>query len=402
MPSPPSHARDRGGVRTPGTTTPEGAGGHSIEVLYDRAPCGFLSTTPDGTIVTANGTFLAWTGFERDELVGRRTFADLLTAGGRIYHETHYAPMLHMHGEAREIALDVVGRDGRRLPALVSSVVERGAGGEPVVVRTAVFDATDRRAYERELLQAKDRAEASEAKAQALARTLQRTLIPPEAPMVPGLDVASAYRPAGAGDEVGGDFYDIFEIGEGDWVVAVGDVCGKGAEAAVVTALARYTIRAAAVRHAGPAEILRTVNDVLRRDETDRFCTVGLLRLRRLGTSWTCTVSAGGHPLPLLTRADRVPHTIGRHGSLLGLFDLVHLHEEHTVLGPGDSVVVFTDGVPEGRRAKELYGDERLSASIVSHAGSAASLAEGLLEDVLAFQAGDPRDDIAIVAVQVP
>ena len=82
------------------------------EALYDRAPCGYLSTTPDGTIVKVNGTFLTWTGYRRSDLVGRKRFAELLTAGGRIYHETHYAPMLQMQGIARQIALDIVLADG--------------------------------------------------------------------------------------------------------------------------------------------------------------------------------------------------------------------------------------------------------------------------------------------------
>src|SRR6185312_12851732 len=120
----------------------------------------------------------------------------------------------------------------------------------------AVFDATERRAYERELLRAKRRAEESEAHATDLARTLQQTLIPPAPPEIPELDIAAAYRPAGAGDEVGGDFYDIFELASGSWVIALGDVRGKGVQAAVVAALARHTIRAAAVRASQPSEVL--------------------------------------------------------------------------------------------------------------------------------------------------
>src|SRR5215212_8745163 len=135
------------------------------EQLYERAPCGYLSTTPDGGIVKVNETFLALTGYRRDDLVGKRTFASLLTGGGRIYHETHYAPMLRMQSSARGIALDLVAADGRRLPVLVNSVLARDDDGRPVVVRTAVFDATERREYERELLRAKQRAEASEARA---------------------------------------------------------------------------------------------------------------------------------------------------------------------------------------------------------------------------------------------
>jgi sigma-B regulation protein RsbU (phosphoserine phosphatase) len=261
------------------------------EVLYDRAPCGYLSTTPEGSIVKVNQTFLTLTGYERQDLVGRRQFVQLLTAGGRIYHETHYMPMLQMQGSAREIALDIVRADGTRLPVLVNAVLERDANGHPSVVRAAIFDATERREYERELLREKARAEASDVRSRALARTLQQTLIPPLPPEVPGLDVSAVYRPAGDGEEVGGDFYDIFQIAADEWVVAIGDVCGKGADAAVVTALVRYTIRAAAVRLSSPAAALAVVNEVMLRHSTERFCTAAMLRLRRESSD------AGGRPI---------------------------------------------------------------------------------------------------------
>lgn len=372
------------------------------EALYERAPCGYLSTTPDGTIIKVNRTFLTWTGYERDDLVGRRTFAELLTPGGRIYHETHYAPMLHMQGRAREIALEIVRPDGQRLPVFVNSVLERSPSGDPVVVRTAVFDATERRSYEEELLRAKQRAEESEARARLLVRTLQQTLIPAEPPDVPGLDVAACYRPAGTGDEVGGDFYDVFQVGPGDWVVAVGDVRGKGVDAAVVTALARYTIRAAAVRHPDPHQVLQTLNDVLLRDGTDRFCSVAVVRLRQSATTWTATLSCGGHPLPILRRDSEAPAAVGRHGMLLGVFEATNFHDAEIPLGPGDALVLYTDGVTEARREREFFGESRLQACISCSAGGARSLADGILDEVLQFQAGNARDDIVVVALSVP
>src|SRR3954453_11288699 len=274
------------------------------ERLYERAPCGYLSTTPDGTIVKSNATFLDLTGYRREELVGRRTFAELLTPGGRIYHETHYAPMLRMQEAVGELALAMVCAHGERLPVLVNPALERTPEGAPRVVRIAVFDATHRREYERELLRAKQRAEQSETRAQALARTLQATLIPPSAPVVPGLDMSAGYRPAGDGEEVGGDFYDVFQISDGDWVVALGDVCGKGVEAAVVTALVRYTLRALTVQLDAPSAVLHSLNDVLLEQGSDRFCTVVLVRLRHDGDAWSATISAGGHPLPLHLATD--------------------------------------------------------------------------------------------------
>ncbi len=373
----------------------------NAEKLYEQAPCGYLSTTPDGLIVKVNQTFLALTGYTRDDLVGRRTFADLLTVGGRIYHETHYAPMLQLQGHAREIALELVQADGGRLPVLVNSVLERLDDGAPAVVRTAVFDATERRAYERELLQAKRRAEESEAHATDLARTLQKTLIPPAPPQIPGLDIAAAYRPAGTGDEVGGDFYDIFELSDGSWVIGLGDVRGKGVQAAVVAALARHTIRAAAVRAGRPSEVLRVLNTVLLQGDVDRFCTSVVLFLRRIDNVWHAIVSCGGHAPPLLVRSQKDLSAFGEPGTLLGVVDDPAVVDTAVTFKPGESLVLFTDGVTEGRRGREFFGEARLEAAVAANRGAAQSIVDGVLDDVLAFQGDYPRDDIAIVVVGV-
>jgi phosphoserine phosphatase RsbU/P len=373
------------------------------QTLYDRAPCGYLSTTPDGTIIKANATFLGLTGYARQDLVGRKRFVQLLTAGGRIYHETHYAPMLRMHGNAREIALELVCKDGRRLPVLINSVLERDDFDDPIVIRTAIFDASHRRQYEEELLREKNRAEASEARAIALARTLQQTLIPPHVPDIDGLEVGGEYRPAGDGSEVGGDFYDIFQAGDDDWVVVIGDVCGKGVEAAVVTALARYTLRAAAVQDPSPAHALTVLNAALLGADTDRFCTAAVLRLRRYDGQWHVWSCVAGHPLPLHVSPTGVVTPIGEAGSLIGVLDDVVLAESSAPLAPGDALLVYTDGVSEGRsRSGEFFGDARLFAHLTQASGSAGDIAAALLADVLGFQDGIARDDIAIVSLRVP
>jgi len=374
----------------------------ALGLLDDRAPCGYLSTTPDGLVVRVNETFLAWTGLRREDLVGRRRFVDLLPVGGRIYHETHYAPTLRMQGTAREIALEIVCADGSRLPVLVNSVLDRDADGTPVVIRTAVLDATERRRYEQEVLAAKRRAEESEARALQLAQTLQQTLIPPTPPHVPGLDVAAAYRPAGDGRYVGGDFYDVFQVATDDWVVVLGDVQGKGAEAAAVTALARHTVRAASVEHDAPRDVLRTLDEALRRADTDRFCTVVVARLRRTDHRWRATVACGGHPLPLLRRRGRRPATVGQHGPLLGLLPAPTFTDTEVPLHPGDALVLFTDGVTEGRRRRgEFYGNDRLETVVDRHRGCAADVTDAIMADLMGYQAGDARDDIAVVTVAV-
>jgi sigma-B regulation protein RsbU (phosphoserine phosphatase) len=339
------------------------------------------------------------TGHGRAELLGRR-FADLLTVGGRIYHETHYAPMLHMSGTAREIALDVRHADGHPLPVLVNAVADRDPDGRVEVIRVAVFDATHRRRYERELLRAKQEAEASEAHAQALARTLQQTLIPPQPPTVPGLDIAAAYRPAGDGTEVGGDFYDVFRVGGGDWVVTVGDVCGKGASAAVITALARYTLRAATMDSASPAAALRRLNDVMLQSGTDRFCTVVVLRLRRDDTGWSATIATGGHPLPLLRRADGSIDCAGAQGVLIGVLPEPEVTDRVVRLDPGDLLVAYTDGLPEARRGTEFLGDERVRSLVGGAGPSAGEVVDTLLGAAIGFQGGLTRDDIVVLALR--
>lgn len=130
----------------------------SAEELYEHGPCGYLSTTPDGAILTANHTFLAWTGYTREAVVGRRLQA-LLTAPGAIFYDTHFAPLLRMQGFANELAFDLVRADGAQLPVLLNSSLKKDSNGEPLLIAIAVFDATDRRAYERELLQARRSAE---------------------------------------------------------------------------------------------------------------------------------------------------------------------------------------------------------------------------------------------------
>lgn len=131
----------------------------SAEELYEQAPCGYVSTDPDGLILKINETLLGWIGYERAELVGVASFPALLTTAGKIFYDTHFALLLRMHGVANEIALDLACKDGQRRPALLSAVQKRTDDGTPVLNRITVFDAAERRRYERELLAARRRAE---------------------------------------------------------------------------------------------------------------------------------------------------------------------------------------------------------------------------------------------------
>jgi sigma-B regulation protein RsbU (phosphoserine phosphatase) len=374
-------------------------------LLYDRAPCGYVSTAPSGRIVKTNETFRTWTGYSAEELAAK-TFADLLTVGGRIYHETHYSPMLSLQGAVREIALELVRRDGSRLPVLVNARLDSDDSGAPQVVRIAVFDATERRKYEIELLRAKERAEASEERARALARTLQSSFVPPSVPEVPGLEGAGAYRPAGDGTVVGGDFYDVFPVTSDEWVVVLGDVCGKGPAAAVVTSFVRDSIRVLTVSEPSPARVLAQLNELLlRHGSGNRFCTLVLLRLVRQGPCWRAVVSVGGHPPPVVLRRGEEPAFAPFRGFLVGAFAEAAFTEDELMLHPGDGLVLYTDGITEARVGPSLFGDQAVLESLRSSGrGGSASMADvvgTLVGAALDFQAGDAQDDIAAVGLRV-
>jgi sigma-B regulation protein RsbU (phosphoserine phosphatase) len=375
---------------------------HDAETLYQQAPCGYLSLDADGMVVKVNQTFLTWTGYTREELEGRRRLSELLNVGGRIYYETHFAPMIRLQGSAREIALEVVSAGGVSLPVLVNAVLERDPEGAPRAIRVAVFDATERREYEQELLRARRSAEESGARALALARTLQQTLIPPSPPELPGRGVSAVYRPAGDGSEVGGDFYDVFQVAEDDWVMLLGDVSGKGVEAAVVTSLIRHSLRGISVTVEDPSEALGRLNAILRAHPTERYCTVIVLRLVRHGQAWQMSVSSGGHPAALVWPSSGPAAPVGSPGFLVGAFDDATFTTARVELAPGDAVILYTDGLSEARRGDDFFGDSLMSERITVHGRDPAMLTAGLLEDVLSFQDGDAHDDIAVVALRVP
>jgi PAS domain S-box-containing protein len=234
-----------------------------------------------------------------------------------------------------------------------------------------------------------------------ISQTLQRSLLPPHLPEIPGVDVAARYHASGDGYEVGGDFYDLFKTGRDDWAIVLGDVCGKGADAAATTALARHTLRAAATQTKKPRRILEILNEAMLRAEQP-FCTVAYARLQRAGEHARMTVVCGGHPLPLVVRADGTIETFGKSGTLLGCFPHPVLNEESSELRPGDTVVLYTDGVTEARSQGNVLGDSGLRAALVRSAGgSADEVADAVAQAALEFQDGDARDDIAVVVVKI-
>lgn len=234
-----------------------------------------------------------------------------------------------------------------------------------------------------------------------ISRTLQASLLPPHLPEIPGIDVAARYHAAGQGYEVGGDFYDLFETARNDWAIVLGDVCGKGADAAATTALARHTLRAAAMQSRKPASVLSTLNEaMLRADQL--FCTAVYARLRMEPEGARITIACGGHPLPLLVRADGTTASIGSPGTLLGCFPEPALRQSTDTLRSGDALVLYTDGVTEARKGAAVFGDAGFRAAVARAIGrSADAMAREIEEAVLDFQGGDARDDVAVVVLKV-
>ncbi len=238
-----------------------------------------------------------------------------------------------------------------------------------------------------------------------LARTLRQSLLPPVLPDVPGLEIAARYQPA-RGEEVVGDFYDVFRAARSSWCVVMGDVCGKGPDAATVTALAHYTLRAAAARSVSPSRVLGLLNTALlqQRPDDERFVTVALASVRVLRGRVMVTLSSAGHPPPLLRRADGSVEEACRPGMALGLFDKPPLYETKVVLAPGDSLVFYTDGVTEARRSADELGVDGLRQLVgtVTRGSSAAHLAASIEAHLSEYRDGLPRDDTTILVVQVP
>jgi sigma-B regulation protein RsbU (phosphoserine phosphatase) len=242
--------------------------------------------------------------------------------------------------------------------------------------------------------------------AERLSDALQASLLPPTPPAVPGMEVATRFVAGERGLAVGGDFFDVFRLGSNDWALVLGDVCGKGARAATLTGLARWTVRASAVHQFSPAGVLQDLNAALRTDgdDDDHFCSVvfGRLELDTCG-AWV-TLSSGGHPLPMLVRASGLVEPRGVSTVPLGMFDTVTAYDHRVGLGPGDALVFYTDGITEARNDRgELFGDERLVQTLERCAGKAADdIAGVVVDEARSFAGARLSDDVAVLVVRVP
>ncbi|GGX07647.1 hypothetical protein GCM10010321_23630 [Streptomyces chartreusis] len=239
----------------------------------------------------------------------------------------------------------------------------------------------------------------------AISQSLQRSLLPPELPEIDGVEVEVIYRAAGEGNEVGGDFYDLFPISDGAYGFAIGDVCGTGPNAAAVTGLARHALRLLAREGlSGPAVLERLNSAILDEGARSRFLTLlyGELRPQEDGSAELKVVCAG-HPLPLRLRQDGTVEPAAEPQPLLGVMEDLELYEQTVTLDPGDVLLCVTDGVTERREGTRMLGDDGLTDVLTTCTGlTAGAVAARIMRAVERFASDAPSDDMAILAMRVP
>jgi serine phosphatase RsbU (regulator of sigma subunit) len=237
-----------------------------------------------------------------------------------------------------------------------------------------------------------------------IASVLQHSLLPRSLPEINGFETSSRFLAAGEAYEVGGDFYDVFRSGSGTWTAVIGDVCGKGPEAASLTALARYTVRTASSPEATPSEILRLLHDSISAESADlRFCTAALAQIQAPSNgrgSAQLTIALGGHPLPLILRKNGRVDAVGEPGTLLGALPSPAIADADATLAVGDSLVLYTDGMLDVRDRRLDDDPDWLAKELGKTAGeNADQIAERLANAAIERHGGEPRDDIAVLVL---
>ncbi len=235
-----------------------------------------------------------------------------------------------------------------------------------------------------------------------VAQAFQRALLPAALPIAPGIAFGAEYVPASSGTDVGGDFYDVTELDDDTWLVAIGDVCGKGAQAAALTGLVRDVVRVLVTDHRPLPRALELLNDTLVARTDGRYATVAVALVSRAADGCLdARLCLAGHDKPVLVHPDGRAEIVGRGGTAVGLVDTVRMPETTVRLAPGDVLIFYTDGVTERRRGQELYGRERLVAEAAGMAGLPAGVAAARIRRAaLAFSPDPPRDDIAVLVLR--
>ena len=363
----------------------------------------------EGRITDFNPAAEKTFGYARDDVVGRRLADAIIPPDLREAHQRALQRYLDTRKGRilnRRLELEGVRADGTAFP--VELTVTRLGRREPPVFGGFIRDITDRRRAEEEVARllerehvARVRAEEAERFERTVAETLQHGLLPPKLPVVPDIALGAAYRSGGVGTMVGGDFYDVFELGGDRWGIAIGDVCGKGAEAASVTAMMRWTIRAAALRERSPSRVLEALNAVLMSATTPGDTGTAIYaRLETDTDSMTLTLAVAGHPSPLRLSADGDVTTVGEPGTMLGALSQPNLHDTTVRLRPGDVLLFYTDGVTESRTPEGFFGPDRLAAALKATRGAdAAHVARSIEAAVTEAAGGRLTDDVALLVM---
>lgn len=366
--------------------------------LYDDAPCGYLTTLLDGTIVRANARVAEWTGFAPEDLVGGRRFADLLRVGGRIYYETHYAPLLQLQGRVGDVAFELWGVDGQVVPVIAGSRLVPAADAIPGHVRTTLVDARGRQEFERALVRARREAEAAESRAADVALTLQRSLLQGGLTAGPGFTVETRYRPAVEGLEVGGDWYDAFLVQDGVVSISVGDVVGRGLAAASAMGQVRSALRALSDLGQGPAAVLDRLDHFVGRVPGAWMATVAIVEVAP--ATGVVRYSSAGHLPPLVLEPDGSTRFLwdGRSHPLDALPRHAPRPQATATIPAGSRLLLCTDGLVE-RPGRDI--DEGLDAwaatATALRALDPAVMADRMMADLLADE--DVPDDVCLVCL---
>jgi PAS domain S-box-containing protein len=363
-----------------------------------------------GLIVDFNPAAVETFGHAREDAIGADLAGLIIPPSLREAHRAALARFLETGEGAilnRRMELTGVRANGEEFP--LELTVTRIGTGRPPLFTGFVRDITERRRSAVELAHlleaerdARVRAEEAERRASRLAETLQQSLLPPQLPELPHLDVAATYRAGGEGVDVGGDFYDVFELADGAWGLAVGDVCGKGAEAAAVTALARHTIRTAAHYERLPSRVLGRLNEALvERNGSMSFCTVAYAVVEPRPGAARVRLALGGHPRPLLVRAAGGVEPFGQPGTMLGADRDVRVQDAEADLEEGDALVLYTDGVIECKTPDGRLGFEQLTALLGrAEASDAPGVMRAVLDATVAAPGHTSSDDVAVLVLR--
>ncbi|MBW3649746.1 MAG: SpoIIE family protein phosphatase [Actinobacteria bacterium] len=388
-------------VSASGAATPAPAGSQPMDgdprlalalAQAEASPDGLLVVSPDGRMVFWNERFLEIWRFSAELLSTGDDDAALRCAMQRVADPEGFLRRVKGAYAAPDgpVQDEIELLDGRILDRYGAPL--RSPEGDYLGWAWYFRDVTFHRRAERDLRE--------------LAATLQASLLPPRPPEIPGMEVATHYLPADRQLAVGGDFFDVFRLSPNEWGLAIGDVCGKGAQAAALSTLARYTLRAAAVHSRLPSAVLSELNAVItaEAEHDGRFCSVVFSKLELDTCGAWVTLACGGHPRPIVVRRAGWIDMRGHEGMLIGMFEDVELTDDRVGLGPGDSIVFCTDGITEARNPSgEMFGEDGLPTVLLENAAASAPvMTERIVQAALAFSGGRRQDDVAVLVVRVP